>query len=78
MYKKELIRILKMAAEVCPQVRSMQLLSIINPVEHQRAQSDPQYRESLNLCEETIFWMDLNIDGINLFDSSKAPKVHLL
>lgn len=77
-HKKELIRVLKMAAAVAPQVRSMALLAIIDPKEYLRATGDPAYRASLNLCEETIFWMDLNIDGISLFKSSKAPQVHVI
>jgi hypothetical protein len=74
-YRKDLIRVLKMAAKVCPQIVSMQLLSLIDPQKHDKATKDPVYRASLDLCEETIFWMDLNIDGITLFKSSKAPQV---
>jgi hypothetical protein len=68
-----------MAAAVAPQIRSMPLLALIDPDEHQKCFRDPAYKASLmekkELCEETIFWMDINIDGISLFKSSKAPQV---
>lgn len=79
-YRKDLIRVLKMAAAVCPQIRSEKLLAIIDPEEHEKVSNDPAYKASLlakkELCEETIFWMDFNIDGITLFKSSKAPQVY--
>lgn len=71
-----------MAAKVCPRIRSEQLLSIIGPKEeYDKVKNDPVYKASLiaskQLCEETIFWMDLNIDGISLFKSSKAAQVNI-
>jgi len=71
-----------MAAAVCPQIRSEKLLAIIDPEEHEKVSNDPAYKASLlakkELCEETIFWMDFNIDGITLFKSSKAPQVYYI
>jgi hypothetical protein len=71
-----------MAAAVCPQIRSEQLLALIDPKEYKKVSEDPVYKASLlakkELCEETIFWMDFNIDGITLFKSSKAPQVYYI
>lgn len=73
--RKELVRVLKMAVAVAPQIQSMEVLRIIDPENYRRAQADPVFRESLKLCKETIFWIDMNIDGVQLFKAGKVSQV---
>lgn len=75
-YRKELIRLLKMAVAVAPEIMSMTLLQLLDPVTYTKALTDKEFRSTLpEMCPETIFWFDMNIDGVTLFKAGKLPQV---
>lgn len=75
-YRKELVRLLKMAVAVAPEILSMTLFRILDPVRYTRALTDEEFRSSLPpMCTETIFWFDMNIDGVTLFKAGKLAQV---
>lgn len=63
----------KTALAAAPEVLSMPLLRIIDPTRYFNVQygleSPPE-----NLCDETILWIDVNIDGIALYKTGIAPQ----
>jgi hypothetical protein len=61
-----------MAAEVAPAVVSLNLLKIFNN-QLPSVVLDDRDNEQVQ-CEETILWIDLNIDGISLYKSGNAKQ----
>lgn len=62
----------RMAAEVAPAVVSLNLLKIFNN-QLPSVVLDDRDNEQVQ-CEETILWIDLNIDGISLYKSGNAKQ----
>lgn len=63
-----------MAVAVAPEIESMALLRILDPEKYTAMKTAPEGPPP-QLCQETIFWLDINIDGISLFKAGKFDQV---
>lgn len=67
----------KLACEVHPEVYSYELLKILEPRKSNAVISGGRVENPVR-CNETIVWIDINIDGISLFKTGRRQSIPIL